>query len=164
MDSALVLDIGGTKIAAGLVDPDGQLTYETRQPTPHSDDPEKVWAAAEHTDPFARPDSPQPDGMQRNAERLEDRGVGVAESVGHGDQARCRPRDQLAQRAVGRAVTGEAKGKTEMGVPGLALLAFLARDGGVDRHAQAGPRPRLDHACRFVTQHDRARQNGIADP
>jgi len=45
----LVLDIGGTKIAAGLVDPDGQLLHETRQPTPHSDDAEKVWAAAEHT-------------------------------------------------------------------------------------------------------------------
>jgi glucokinase len=47
--SALVLDIGGTKIAAGLVDSDGHLRHQTRQPTPHSDDPEKVWAAAEHT-------------------------------------------------------------------------------------------------------------------
>lgn len=46
---ALVLDIGGTKIAAGLVDPDGRLLYETRQPTPHSDDPEEVWAAARRT-------------------------------------------------------------------------------------------------------------------
>jgi glucokinase len=43
----LVLDIGGTKIAAGLVDADGRLQYETRQPTPHSDDPEQVWAAAQ---------------------------------------------------------------------------------------------------------------------
>ncbi len=45
--NALALDIGGTKIAAGLVDADGRLQYETRQPTPHSDDPEQVWAAAE---------------------------------------------------------------------------------------------------------------------
>lgn len=45
--SVLALDIGGTKIAAGLVDADGRLQYETRQPTPHSDDPERVWAAAE---------------------------------------------------------------------------------------------------------------------
>ncbi|SBS75882.1 N-acylmannosamine kinase [uncultured Mycobacterium sp.] len=44
---ALALDIGGTKIAAGLVDADGRLQFETRQPTPHSDDPEQVWAAAE---------------------------------------------------------------------------------------------------------------------
>ncbi|BBY62996.1 ROK family protein [Mycolicibacterium helvum] len=43
----LALDIGGTKIAAGLVDADGRLQYETRQPTPHSDDPEQVWAAAQ---------------------------------------------------------------------------------------------------------------------
>jgi glucokinase len=43
----LALDIGGTKMAAGLVDADGRLQYETRQPTPHSDDPEQVWAAAE---------------------------------------------------------------------------------------------------------------------
>ena len=47
--STLVLDIGGTKIAAGLVDSDGRLHYETRQPTPHTNDPEQVWAAARRT-------------------------------------------------------------------------------------------------------------------
>lgn len=45
----LALDIGGTKIAAGLVDPKGQLLHQNRQPTPRSDDPEQVWAAAEQT-------------------------------------------------------------------------------------------------------------------
>ena len=45
----LVLDIGGTKIAAGLVDAKGQLLHQNRQPTPHSTDPEQVWAAAERT-------------------------------------------------------------------------------------------------------------------
>jgi glucokinase len=45
--SALALDIGGTKIAAGIVDANGQLLQQNRQPTPHSDDPEQVWAAAE---------------------------------------------------------------------------------------------------------------------
>ena len=45
----LVLDIGGTKIAAGLVDAEGQLLHQNRQPTPHSTDPEQVWAAAERT-------------------------------------------------------------------------------------------------------------------
>jgi glucokinase len=43
----LALDIGGTKIAAGLVDANGQLLQENRQPTPRSDDPDLVWAAAE---------------------------------------------------------------------------------------------------------------------
>ena len=45
----LVLDIGGTKIAAGLVDAEGQLLHQNRQPTPHTADPEQVWAAAERT-------------------------------------------------------------------------------------------------------------------
>ena len=56
----LVLDIGGTKIAAGLVDPAGRLLHETRQPTPHSPDPEQVWAAAQRTitDALAAADGP----------------------------------------------------------------------------------------------------------
>ena len=47
--TVLALDIGGTKIAAGIVDANGQLLHENRQPTPHADDPEQVWAAAERT-------------------------------------------------------------------------------------------------------------------
>jgi glucokinase len=43
----LALDIGGTKIAAGVIDANGQVLHKNRQPTPHSDDPEQVWAAAE---------------------------------------------------------------------------------------------------------------------
>lgn len=56
----LVLDIGGTKIAAGLVDPAGRLLHETRQPTPHSPDPDRVWAAAQRTitDALAAADGP----------------------------------------------------------------------------------------------------------
>ena len=56
----LVLDIGGTKIAAGLVDPAGRLLHETRQPTPHSPDPDQVWAAAQRTitDALAAADGP----------------------------------------------------------------------------------------------------------
>ncbi|GAY16532.1 ROK family protein [Mycobacterium sp. shizuoka-1] len=45
--ATLALDIGGTKIAAGLVAADGRLLYETRQPTPRSHDPEEVWAATQ---------------------------------------------------------------------------------------------------------------------
>lgn len=59
-DPSLVLDIGGTKIAAGLVGATGKLLYETRQPTPHTDDPEQVWAAAQRTitDVLAAVDGP----------------------------------------------------------------------------------------------------------
>ncbi len=45
----LAIDIGGTKIAAGLVDANGQLLHENRQPTPASDDPAEVFAAVERT-------------------------------------------------------------------------------------------------------------------
>lgn len=47
MNPALALDIGGTKIAAGLVDANGQLLHSNRQPTPRSGDPEEVWTAAQ---------------------------------------------------------------------------------------------------------------------
>ena len=45
----LALDIGGTKIAAGIVDADGRLLHHNRQPTPRSADPDEVWAAAHRT-------------------------------------------------------------------------------------------------------------------
>jgi glucokinase len=41
----LGLDIGGTKLAAGLVTLDGQLLNQQRVPTPPTDDPEIVWSA-----------------------------------------------------------------------------------------------------------------------
>ncbi|OBF26855.1 ROK family protein [Mycobacterium sp. ACS4331] len=40
----LALDIGGTKIAAGLVDPDGTLVASQQRPTPRGGDPEAAWA------------------------------------------------------------------------------------------------------------------------
>lgn len=46
---ALALDIGGTKIAAGLLDANGAVLHSTRQPTPCSADPDEVWAAAQRT-------------------------------------------------------------------------------------------------------------------
>lgn len=45
----LALDIGGTKIAAGIVDAKGRLLHQNRQPTPRSADPDEVWAAAQQT-------------------------------------------------------------------------------------------------------------------
>ncbi|HME49651.1 ROK family protein [Mycobacterium sp.] len=45
-DRTLVLDIGGTKIAAGLVDPDGTLSHAAKRPTPRGD-AETVWSAVD---------------------------------------------------------------------------------------------------------------------
>ena len=41
----LCLDIGGTKIAAGLADPDGALLHTATRPTPAGAPAEQVWAA-----------------------------------------------------------------------------------------------------------------------
>ncbi|MGE2717641.1 ROK family protein [Mycolicibacterium litorale] len=45
-DLTLALDIGGTKLAAGLVDPAGAVVHRGTVPTPRTD-AEAVWAAAE---------------------------------------------------------------------------------------------------------------------
>ena len=42
-EMTLALDIGGTKIAAGLVDADGSLVHHAKRPTPDGD-AESVWA------------------------------------------------------------------------------------------------------------------------
>lgn len=44
--STLALDIGGTKIAVGLVDPDGDLLHHVQLPTPRTD-AEAIWSVAE---------------------------------------------------------------------------------------------------------------------
>jgi glucokinase len=43
----LAVDIGGTKMAAALVDRAGELRGDARVPTPPTDDPEAVWGALE---------------------------------------------------------------------------------------------------------------------
>src|ERR1700743_139948 len=40
----LALDIGGTKIAVGLVDPSGELVYTAIEPTPKDNEAEHVWS------------------------------------------------------------------------------------------------------------------------
>ena len=45
MGVALAVDIGGTKIAAGLVDADGRLVKRHQVPTPATADAEEMWSA-----------------------------------------------------------------------------------------------------------------------
>ena len=45
MTTILALDVGGTKMAAGLVDGDGDVLVHDRVATPASEDPEVLWAA-----------------------------------------------------------------------------------------------------------------------
>src|SRR5262249_27603122 len=44
---SLCLDIGGTKIAAGLADPGGALVYTATRPTPAGSEAQQVWAAVD---------------------------------------------------------------------------------------------------------------------
>ena len=44
-DITLAIDVGGTKIAVGLADPDGAIVHTATQPTPHGD-AEAVWDVA----------------------------------------------------------------------------------------------------------------------
>src|SRR5262249_23491803 len=45
MSTAIAVDIGGTKMAAGVVDSDGRVQHSDRAQTPQSDDPGGLWAA-----------------------------------------------------------------------------------------------------------------------
>ena len=46
-DRILALDVGGTKIAAGLVDRDGNLVHNSRRPTPDAGTAETVWTVVD---------------------------------------------------------------------------------------------------------------------
>ncbi|MFZ3319865.1 ROK family protein, partial [Mycobacterium sp.] len=43
----LTLDIGGTKIAVGLVDPAGELVHAATRPTPKGQAAEQVWGVVQ---------------------------------------------------------------------------------------------------------------------
>src|ERR1039457_5096157 len=45
MDLCVAIDIGGTKLAAGLVTSGGELVLSSQAPTPRTDDPEELFAA-----------------------------------------------------------------------------------------------------------------------
>lgn len=65
MTVVLALDIGGTKLAAGLVDDGGEVLVHDRAPTPDSLDPEELWAAVVQLvdDLLAHPDAEPYDGI-----------------------------------------------------------------------------------------------------
>ena len=45
MRHAAALDVGGTKLAAAVVDEDGRILRRARRPTPRTEDAEALWAA-----------------------------------------------------------------------------------------------------------------------
>ena len=65
MTVVLALDIGGTKLAAGLVDETGTVLVHDRTATPTSLDPEELWGAVVGLvdELLAHPDAPLYDGI-----------------------------------------------------------------------------------------------------
>jgi hypothetical protein len=116
-------------------------------------------AAAEDADRVARAHVAEVDGVDRDAERLEHGAVLGAEALGQGDDAVGGPGHPLAQRAVVRAVAGEADRRAEVGVALEAGQAAPAVDGRVDRGEAAVRRA----ARELVAGHERPRDPRAAD-
>ena len=62
-ETVLAVDIGGTKIAAGVVDADGRLLRWATEPTPTGPDPEAIWQALTTAVTRAEPDGAQAIGI-----------------------------------------------------------------------------------------------------
>ena len=111
--------------------------------------------AAEDAGARTRTDVPEVERVQRHAERLRERGLDVGERLGHRMHEPLGPREERAQGAVGRAVTGEADGRAEVFEPRRTGLARAARNGGIDGNAFALTRAGGDHARELVPEHER---------
>ena len=111
--------------------------------TERLDDEQADRAAAEDARGRARLDLAEIERVQRNAERLEQRRLGVGEAVGDRVREPLGPREQRPQRAVGDAVAGEATVRAEVVESGEALGAAAAR------HRPDRPRPARPRAARL---------------
>jgi hypothetical protein len=102
--------------------------------------------------------------VKRDAQRLEQRRLGVGDLVGKRMGKALRPGDERAQRAVRRAMTREADLRTEVRHPCEAGLAAAARHRRVERNPLARAPARGDHAAELVAQHERPLEHSVADP
>jgi glucokinase len=64
IDTVLAVDVGGTKIAAGVVDAEGRLLRSASAATPRGEDPEEVFAALTAAVAQVAPDGPAAAGVQ----------------------------------------------------------------------------------------------------
>ena len=74
------------------------------------------------------------------------------------------PRDERPQRAVGRAVPGEAHVGAEVVLPRETERAAAARHRRVEHDALARARPLRDDAGELVAEDERLAQHRVADP
>ena len=119
--------------------------------------------AAHDRDAGRGPQVSEVEGVDGHAERLQDGAVRGAEQRRQGVQQLSRPRHQLAQPAVDRAVPGEIYRWAQVAVATAAGRAGAARDGRVDRHRSTGQRAVADHTGDLVTGDHRPRELHVTD-
>jgi hypothetical protein len=87
----------------------------------------------------------------------------VAECLGQWVQPRGRPGEVALEASVAGGVAGEDEFPAQVRVAALAQVAAVARDGRVDRDADAVERAALDDAGHLVPADERAGDLGVAD-
>jgi hypothetical protein len=103
------------------------------------------------------------DRVQRDAERLEQRGGLVGDGVRQRIRKPLRPRDERAKPAVGRAVTCEPQLAAEVPIARRAECAAAAGNRRVEHDALPGTRTARDDAGELVAEDEWLTENRIAD-
>src|SRR6185437_15521481 len=111
----------------------------------------------------AEPDVPEVQGVDGDAERFEQRAVGVGHAVRQRVQQARWPGQQFAHGPVLVTMPGEADVEAQVAVAVQARPAPAAGDRRVDRHPGAAPRARLDHPGGLVAEHQGAGDDGVPD-
>jgi hypothetical protein len=101
--------------------------------------------------------------MERDTERFQHRGVGVAQGVWNGVQKRRRPGDVVSQAAIVLAVAGETDCWTEVAIAFHALFAHSTRPCGVEGYPSPIVQPTLDDSSELVPEYERMQELGIPD-
>ena len=101
--------------------------------------------------------------MKRDAQRLQQWRLVVTDGVRQRRQQPLRPGHVRPKRAIRDPMTGETQGRAQVGAAVDALPAVTAIVRWVDRDSLAGPRSVGYDGADFVAQHERPREDGVAD-
>ena len=129
----------------------------------HLDEQQPDRPAAEDGRGRPRSAAAEIDGVERDAEGLEQRGGLVRDRVREGVDEVLRPRDERPQPAVGRAVTGEPHLGAEVAVPGEAERAAAAGNRRVEHDGLAATGTARHHAGELVAEDERLAEDRVAD-
>jgi len=117
------------------------------------DEEEPDRPAADNGHRVAHPDLSQVEGVDGDAERLQEGALGVGNAVGKDVDLMLGPGHPLPEPAVSAGVPREGERQAEVFAASPARPAGPARDGRVDGDALTHPRARRDHARELMAQH-----------